>query len=336
MRYTQHILLLTTLMVGPVQAQLNHALEFDGVDDHVDLGPALGNMRSIEFWFRPAVTFNSSTTLPGMTLLSRATDTSSASFSFYLRGTDWANGRGSLRFNRGGPSNNVWSTSTTWAAGTWYHVCGVFDAGDGMKLYINGNDQDVLLGMYTNPIPAAIESTELGIWADSLDLPFHGRIDELRIWDRTLTEEEIGDHQCYWLDPDNSTGLIHYWRMDEGTGIVLGDAFGTNDGQITGATYVEDPLCFSGVLDVGEQRQVSAAVFPNPMTERTVVRFDRPVTNATAWLYDGQGRQVRVMRTLRGDQMVLEREGLPAGVYSLEVMDEQMRRTTRRVLIADL
>ena len=80
------------------------------------------------------------------------------------------------------------STTTDWEVGEWYHFAGTYD-GDTLRIYINGN----LEGEKSGVPPIAASGLDLWIgfddWASALG--FHGIIDDVRIYSKALTEEEI-------------------------------------------------------------------------------------------------------------------------------------------------
>ncbi len=87
--------------------------------------------------------------------------------------------------------NNTFAESTTtdWKVGEWYHFAGTFD-GKTMKVYVNGQ----LEGDAANNVPIAPSGLELWIGGDDLRRPtdfFPGIIDEVRLYDKTLTAAEI-------------------------------------------------------------------------------------------------------------------------------------------------
>ena len=85
------------------------------------------------------------------------------------------------------PNNTFVETKTTdWKVGTWYHFAGTFD-GKTMKVYINGK----LEGETANNVPIAPSNLEFWIGADDLGSHFPGKIDEVRLYEKTLTEAEI-------------------------------------------------------------------------------------------------------------------------------------------------
>lgn len=52
---------------------------------------------------------------------------------------------------------------------------------------------------------------------------FDGDLSEVRIWNRTLTREEItAPMHFYTVDPD-SEGLISYWKFDDEAGNIIKD-----------------------------------------------------------------------------------------------------------------
>ena len=72
--------------------------------------------------------------------------------------------------------------------GDWYHVAGTYD-GSELKIYINGG-----IGATTAHIGAIDVSTgnlTIGINSEENDRLYNGSIDEVRIYNRALTEGEI-------------------------------------------------------------------------------------------------------------------------------------------------
>ena len=72
--------------------------------------------------------------------------------------------------------------------GLWYHVAGTYD-GEILKLYVNGTLVD------SNPAPSGDIETgtqimAVGTWSTLIDY-FQGTIDEVRIWNRALTDNEL-------------------------------------------------------------------------------------------------------------------------------------------------
>jgi hypothetical protein len=88
------------------------------------------------------------------------------------------------------PNNDfVESKTKDWKVGEWYHFAGTFD-GKTLRVYINGELEG------ENDIGQKIATSNLELWigADDLGNPdayFPGIIDEVRIYNKTLTEAQI-------------------------------------------------------------------------------------------------------------------------------------------------
>lgn len=79
--------------------------------------------------------------------------------------------------------------ATTLSTGTWYHVVGVFKSGD-FRIYLNG----VLDGSDATSLSlGTVNRTHVGvrIYSGSIGEYFDGLIDEVPVWDRELTTDEI-------------------------------------------------------------------------------------------------------------------------------------------------
>jgi len=122
-------------------------------------------------------------------------------------------------------------------AGTWYHVVGVFDRYAGIgHVYINGiEDAKGTLG----PNPLSNDAiTRIGCRQDTSDSTFNGLIDDVRIYNRALSSEEILEIMHTRPGGDDPS-LVAYWDFDEGEGEIVGDSSGNgNDGTVVGAEWV--------------------------------------------------------------------------------------------------
>jgi len=105
-----------------------------------------------------------------------------------------------------GPSTNIWT-----------HLAGTFDGTD-MSLYVNGRLVQRAPVTRQWPIPTA----RYAIAGDysfccGVHAFYAGELDELRIWSRARTAQEIRDGMHRQLRGDE-LGLVAYWRLDEGSG----------------------------------------------------------------------------------------------------------------------
>ena len=75
--------------------------------------------------------------------------------------------------------------------GSWYHVCGVYDPSNTMRIYINGVEDNAL----SSGVPAAIYSSTAPFWvgqtAEATRGSFDGKIDSCQVYNRALSTNEI-------------------------------------------------------------------------------------------------------------------------------------------------
>src|SRR5262249_46754437 len=69
--------------------------------------------------------------------------------------------------------------------------------------------------------------------------PFPGQIDEMRIWHRARSQAEIQTDMNRTLTGSES-GLVAYWRFDEGLGQVVNDSTGRGNDGVLGDSSVLD------------------------------------------------------------------------------------------------
>jgi hypothetical protein len=178
----------------------------------------------------------------------------------------------------GGTRYNVFSGYNA-PLNQWTHAAYTVKQGR-MDIYINGKwraKTDIPVGAFntnTNPLRIA------GQGSDSTQPWFRGLIDEVRIYNRALSEEEI--RYLY-----NRGAPIAHWKFDEGEGNIAYDSSGNgNNGTIYGAQWVQgkfaSALSFDGVDDYVE---VPNSPSLNPTNEITVEAWFYPMsyTSGTGW-----------------------------------------------------
>lgn len=161
-----------------VDGKFGTALEFDGEEDHVvvldDAAFAIEENITFMAWFSP-----------GDVLTSRRLMVKNNSIFVIF---DFGN-KDSIDFLVKPDNTFAESKTTDWKVGEWYHFAGTFD-GKTMKVYVNGK----LEGEVANNVPIAPSDLELWIGGDDFGRPtdfFPGTIDEVRLYEKTLTEAEI-------------------------------------------------------------------------------------------------------------------------------------------------
>jgi hypothetical protein len=174
----------------PAGGRIFGALEFDGNDDRVELGDldvTDGTGIAIAFWFR-ADDFDQGFAR----FVSKATGFNEQEHYWMVSTVGGEGGGGALRFRlrAGGSTTTLASQGGVITAGRWYHAAATYD-GSRMRIYRDG--QLVAEGPKTgtvnvNPeVPAALGNQPLGAG----DAPFDGLLDDVRIYNRALSLEEV-------------------------------------------------------------------------------------------------------------------------------------------------
>ncbi len=238
------IALLGVVVIGTAQ---NYALQFDGTDDYVNCGSAMsssiaGQAFTVEAWIYP--------TEPG---------TYSYDYTIFAnnsndeKGVTFRYGGGKLNFTYGynyDASTHGWSSATTTGVvlteDTWQHVAAVqyYDAGAGtasITLYVNGTAvASTTAGTIASTITASPNNVVIGKAGNANLYYMQGNIDEVRVWTTARTATEIEDNMNSSLT-GSETGLLAYYKMNEGTGTTTADNSTTSyDGTLVGVpTWVE-------------------------------------------------------------------------------------------------
>ena len=135
--------------------------------------------------------------------------------------------------------NNTWGdvvvSSAVLKTNQWYFLAVTWD-GTTAKAYINGNLDNSASASGTLTGDATTEGW-IGAhrYGNSSWERTNGELSDVKVYNRALTQDEI---TTLYNGGNVTDGLICHWDFHEGTGLTLGDVVGSNDGTITGATWV--------------------------------------------------------------------------------------------------
>lgn len=200
-------------------------IRFDGKDDYIDFGDIYRDLKlpfTISAWanldvdnFTHAIIFTNRNCVSAYTGFRLAIDIN-------LISLDFGDGVGEKNpaYRRG-----KWAT-TTLKPGTWYHITAVITDNDHMEIYLDGKNVG---GDYAGNSSLPMDSNLAGGFATcgyfiSNDVEYHfkGSIDEVRLWDKALTEKEVKESMCNKLKGDEK-GLVGYWNFNETSGTTVYD-----------------------------------------------------------------------------------------------------------------
>ena len=163
--------------------KVNGALYFDGSDDYVDCGNRETLDPTQEATIEAWVNFDILPSDVGhiMEIASRSGG-----------GTDLdlqAEPDNRIKFFIGPGSPNVVVSNTVVEIDKWYHVAATYQAGSNMKIYVNGAlEKTTTISITRNSNSNNFSIGQSLIWSGRF---FEGKIDEVKIYNRALSEEEI-------------------------------------------------------------------------------------------------------------------------------------------------
>ena len=202
----------------------NHSCDFDGSDDYISVSDTDVLDTMTEITLSAWIYLDSVPSLDDYTIFSKHADP-------YFYTLDVKTSQLLECQLSGLTPNNVTSNSTI-PLNTWTHVVCTYD-GSFMKLYIDGELDKTL----NNPGPMDVAGTGdlyIGDNQQNSPLVFDGDIDEVRIYNRTLSSHEV--ESLYKWAP----GPVGYWKMDEGSGQSTNDSSGNDNAGELGSTSTAD------------------------------------------------------------------------------------------------
>jgi hypothetical protein len=253
--------------------QVGDALEFDGDGDYVDIGrpESLTNMGSgtIALWFKPVSTLHTGsygtygffernvtgTSAPGDTVLGMWPGSGYEAKVTFVIANDTGIHGGII-----GSDNNYWP------AGVWQHAVGTWDNVTGeIRMFINGVEQADKIDTFTGVTMGADRDVVIGSDSEKNCCWWDGAIDEVAVWDRALSAEEV--QELYqgglpiMIDVDIKPGSCPNPLNLASRGVLPVAVLGSQDFDVT--TIDIAPIRLAGVPLVRSSYEDVAAPVPN-------------------------------------------------------------------------
>ncbi len=183
-----------------------NALHLDGSDDHVKI-PDHSDLRMTENYTLEAwVKLDGFRSLAG--IISKYHTSDQPSYNLRLSYDMPFNG---LNFD------GMTTDSGILVLGKWYHIAAVNNAGT-RSLFVNGQAQQLTGTAHAN----GVYTDDVRIGSDFSGQYLNGTVDEVRIWNRPLSETEIQEQMHRTLEGDEN-GLVAYYGFNYGSGLELFD-----------------------------------------------------------------------------------------------------------------
>lgn len=289
--------MLVILWTSHLSAQpLNNYLQFDGVDDFVNLNnmDVSGSAITLEAIINSSDLSN----CPDYDcrIISKSTSASGDDHYWMLSTINYV-GSTYLRFRlkTNGTTTTQFASIGAMSNNTWYHVAATYN-GATMKIYLDGAEVGSTPKTGTITTNSAVPSWIGGNPPVVNNRPWHGAIDEVRIWNTARTQAQLQANKNNELT-GNESGLLAYYKFNEGNGQTAYDQAGTNNAVLGSTTtpdgndptYINPPssmvtfnlqVFLEGAFDAGQ------AAMTGNLLQRAVLPQGQPYTGSP-WNYPG-------------------------------------------------
>ena len=159
-----------------------------------------------------------------------------------------------------------WDSNLEVASDEWSYVAMVVET-DGITLYLNDESEKHFF------TPGSVEFTNirLGSYKTWPNRTYNGEIDEVCMWSRALTEQEIRTYRHIQKNEVGTDMIMAYYKLNRSDGLIE-DAYGEKDGMISGAAekIMSTSPTSSGVSDLINIQAGGTYTFPNTGVEFTL------------------------------------------------------------------
>lgn len=220
------------LMTSFLFADSDSALEFDGINDYVQLSNLFdigSSSFTVEMWVKiPPIGQGNLTTSERVGILFGNYGQGNGNINFEVYSS------GQTRYYWGNSEINKFGSKDL-RDGAWHHLAFVRDkVNNKIFVYVDGIIDIESAGVGTDFNVTALH--RIGNDNRSSGNPyFHGQIDEVRIWNIARSESQLREYMCE--DVTAQSGLLSYYKMSEASGTTLPD--NTGDGN-TGTLFNMD------------------------------------------------------------------------------------------------
>ena len=310
----------------------NHSLNFDGVDDFVDLQQNFAFEATDSFTVEAWINIRSNGSFQQVIAKLGAGDVSFRGWGLQITEEGFLSAYVAAEFS----IQRVYvEGSQVLEEDIWHHVAMSFNGEDEILLYVNGESESLGVVISDGALPtiSTTAPTHIGNFDDgTAQEHFNGNIDEVRIWNGVRALEEITTNYMTELS-GNEANLIGYYKMDADNSSCdvqdcnANQAHGSREG-VNGSNdlpqfsanvpEIADVACgvtLDCTLSLEDVAQVAFSTFPNPTTD--IVSFSGINLNGTSVkLYNILGSASKEVLVTNNSIDISE---LPTGVYFMVV-----------------
>jgi hypothetical protein len=107
------------------------------------------------------------------------------------------------------------------------------------------------------------------------------------------------------------------------------------------SSYAINPVLSSGTANSGTgiestvDEEIAITVFPNPFSTVTTLQINQALKNASISVYNAVGQQVKQMNNVSGNAITFQRDTLLAGLYFIQITQDNKTYNVNKLLISD-
>lgn len=119
-------------------------------------------------------------------------------------------------------------------------------------------------------------------------------------------------------------------------------ACGYNNGQLGDGTFINSSIpvqmntCMVSIgIPSFENEKKALHIFPNPFSDQATLQMDQSLKNASVIIYNPWGKNIREIKNICGQTIVLDRNNLPGGLYFLCLMQDHKILGVSKIVVND-
>lgn len=236
----------------------------------------------------------------------------------------------------------------------WQHIAIAYSyTSKLLDIDINGKNQSLSIdknSIFDSPIIDNVNDTLLLGNNTLLMRALIGNLDELRLWNKYKTKEDLNENRYNYLT-GNEEALVGYWKMNEGNGDTIYDSSVNNNfGKIENSFYTYG-IDYSVLLDVKSERINSkiptyfelSQNYPNPFNPSTTIKYSIPsnadykVINVKLTMFDILGREVATLVNNNQNPgmytVFFDASKLSSGIYFYKIIAGNFIDTKKMILL---
>ncbi|PKP03978.1 MAG: hypothetical protein CVU11_06355 [Bacteroidetes bacterium HGW-Bacteroidetes-6] len=81
--------------------------------------------------------------------------------------------------------------------------------------------------------------------------------------------------------------------------------------------------------------ELELLAFPNPFSQTTTIQSDVVLKDAVLTIFDAAGNRVRIIESISGQTILIERNNLPCGIYFCQLIQDNCVIAYKKIVVAD-